>query len=111
MAERELPAAEAWELRYHHLLAECLALRAEGIRARQRILDLERASAQAGLTAALVRIGVRDGDDLVLRDGRYFAVRSEGDRKPGTNGAETVTMEPPGGARPNLGGPKEGGGG
>lgn len=81
MAEREITAAEAWELRFREeqrtnavLRAQLAVLRQEACKRELQTLAVAEIARQREYAQALARLGVKAGDDLVERDGKFILV-------------------------------------
>lgn len=81
MAEREITAAEAWELRFLEeqrrsvvLRLQVASLQAALAKLELRTLTGEQGPHERAYQAVLGRLGVTPGDDLVERDGKFLIV-------------------------------------
>ncbi len=107
MAEREISAAAAWEMRFLEEQRKVVALRLQLAQARQQAVAAEARLAVADdarrrldYGAALVRLGAREGDELVERDGRFLLIGTSEDGKPATPTPSSDKMVPPPGCAP-----------
>jgi hypothetical protein len=84
MAEREITAAVAWEMRFLEEQRKVVALRLQLAHARQqaagaeaRVAALDEAQRQQDHAAALVRFGAKDGDELIQRGEKFILVSAD----------------------------------
>jgi len=96
-AEREVSDADAWELRYSQEVAVNRTLRAALLSAqeanlelRSRVLEMERERVETERLALFDRLDMRDGDELVLRDGKHLLIRAPEKSEPSDGAAGTI---------------------
>lgn len=106
MAEREITAAAAWEMRFLEEQRKVVTLRLQLAQAKQhvagaeaRLAVLDEAQRRRDYAEALARIGAKEGDELVQRDGKFLLICAE-NGKPATPGMSSDRMEPPPGGAP-----------
>lgn len=81
VAEREISAAAAWEMRFLEEQRKVVALRLQLAQARQqaagaeaRLAVVDEAQRRRDYAAALVRLGAKEGDELVQRDEKFLLI-------------------------------------
>lgn len=103
--EREISDAEAWELRYHQSVYEIRALKSALIAAREQVTSLQKVLLEKELEAekstqkgVFDRIGLKAGDEVVERDGKFLVISPPAAEKSGPQPGPGGTMDDPGGA-------------